>query len=142
MTDNEIENIKLILLQDRTNYKNTISGICKKYKDILNLETVQIELFTFRQEIVEIRSKISNSLKECIHDTNYKKNDKIKIYNNDDIRYSKAEIEIMMEHTLSDHYKMKNIYTVHIEYLDETLKTIDFMIYGIKEKMNIKNYLG
>jgi hypothetical protein len=57
------------------------------------------------------------------------------------VKYN-SEINIFIESELKNELEKIELITMHIDYLEQTVKTIDQMIYGIKSRIDIETLLN
>lgn len=123
----------------RAEWTETIKSLSSKLKEITEISSLLNEIYIRRQECVEHISKLSVVL--ALVDKQYKR-EKVTQYNNikfnSQLRYGSdaaiyAQIDVNVETILQN----RDMLEIHIEAMKETLKTIDSIIYGIRERVRI-----
>lgn len=127
--------------QDRSKWTNLLKSMASRFKEINDMNDVQIDIYSHRQEAVEHIHKlivVFNKIKKKYNTAfaaSYEQ-----LARNDDYRYSEKEkIRFAEEKNGEIKFKMEMLQT-QIDFFRETLKSIDNMIFGIKSRIDIEEY--
>lgn len=120
-----------------------IENFSKKLNNIYSLSELQTEIYTFRQYLVdnqfftfEIYNKYNNLYKkEFLEHWN-------KLTFEADFRYEKDIKEKMIELKNSDLFKIKELLKNELDWIKNTISTIDNLIYGIKYRLQVYEHLN
>lgn len=149
-TDTQISNESSQLLRtefetERNKVSDIIIDLNIKFKsNIKEIPLLQSELYTYRQMMVEKRAKLQNSVSKI----NYKiKENKKKAYlkfkTNYDISFkSVQDLNIFIDDYLKIWMEKYEILSMQISFLEETINTIDRMIFGIKSRLTVEQILA
>lgn len=141
-TINFIEEDELIEKRNRCNKE--IQDIAQKFKTFTDTSIVQLSLFSLRQNLVEsyaiysnILAKINKELKQekvvAYEDTKLHSNIKTKSF---------TEIDNYIAAATSDYGYQKDLLDIHLEFLSQSIKTVDYMLYGVSNRIKIEDMLG
>lgn len=127
--------------RERREWKEYIEEIAKAFRaPIEGMAETQVSIFSKRQLAVEytysLISKHANAKKkfQVAWRQEYEK------LENTDIRYGEKEkLKIVESRTSNIQYIMTLIQT-HIDYIRETTKTIDNMVFGVKHRIDIEDF--
>lgn len=128
----------------RTEICDKIQYLSEKFKRIETLTEMQIELFSYRQILVEERSLLNDILikiKELYNTHSKEAMLKIKIDYDLKIK-NNQEFEIAFNSELNDIITKKTTFENQREFLTESLNTIDRMIFGVKFRLQTAEYLS
>ena len=128
----------------RQQYNKEIQDISQKFKTFTDATIVQLSLFSVRQELVEsyayystILAKIVKEIKGekviAYEDTKIHSNIKTKSFN---------EIDNYIAAATSEYGLQKDLLDTHLEFLSQTIKTVDYMLYGVSNRIKIEDMLG
>lgn len=145
--DNSKSNDNLIGVNDifeseRSEYTKILNGFSDRFKDIKNLPLLQVDLYSFRQKLVEYYSYLNSVLINVnnFYFEMYKKRNEY--YTNsfslklkDDIKDKYINLDI------KEVYTKKELLQNHISFIKECISTIDKMIFGIKIRVDIENII-
>ena len=144
----EKEIIKFIdeieLIDKRNRYNKEIQDIAQKFKTFTDTSLVQLSLFSLRQDLVEsyavysnILSKINKELKQekviAYEDTKIHSNIKTKSF---------GEIDNYIAAATSEYGLQKDLLDTHLQFILQSIKTVDYMLYGVSNRIKIEEQLG
>ena len=127
--------------RERLEWKSWIDEIAAAFKaPIEGLAETQVFIFSKRQLAVEytysLISKHANAKKkfQIAWRQEYEK------LENSDIRYSEKEKQKLVEAKTANIQYIMSLIQTHIDYLRETTKTIDNMVFGVKHRIDIEDF--
>ena len=133
-----IESLNSLFLETRNFWVKKIKDHTSNFKTIEKITELQAELFYDRQIILEQKHKLYEKLIKRNNDlTRSKKNVIIDILTKTDIKFTAKDKDICIDSELSEKVEISQIIENHINYLEQTIKTIDNIIYGIKYRLNL-----
>lgn len=146
MQENDIKHeqtLEQLILSRQQHWSDKIKDINKKFKTILELQDVLTEIYSLRQDIEDYRKQI---LVKCASLSRDYKKRYAELYNayktNVQIKYnSDAAINSQIAAQLADAVYTMDIMNHHSDFLNESIKTIDSLIFGIKHRIDIENLL-
>lgn len=146
MSNIDFSQIEQKFSERREYWMNWISDMNENLKQIDNVVNLQSVIFTKRQEAVENYHNLAATIAK--RSKIYKENS-AKLYN--DIRLKKvaqgsnsfmysteSAIKDQIEATLSDEKYLIDIMQLHLNYIENTIKTIDNIIYAISNRIRIE----
>lgn len=129
--------------EERKKWKDKVIEMANKVNKLDQVAALQVDLYSSRQIIIERISKLYQYL--SIYNSSYKSKKKelfIKYTVDSDIKLGQGEKIIMVEGDLADLQKKLNLIEHHIDYYKETVKNIDSMLYGVRNKLQIEQFLS
>lgn len=134
-------NINKKFQTDREQWTKTIEKYSKKLMNIKDIPELQVELYSSRQVVVDEMGKLQNLYTKKITELKKKR---FEIFdeasNKKNVRLISQEKNIIMEGKMADSSLLTNVIEIQIEFYRETLKTIDSVIYGIKNRIELEQY--
>jgi len=129
--------------EERKKWKDKVLEMANRVNKLDQVASLQVDLYSSRQIIIERISKLYQYL--ALYNSVYKtkKKDlflKYTIYS--DIKLGQGEKTIMVEGDLADLQKKVNLIEHHIDYYKETVKNLDSMLYGVRNKLQIEQFLS
>lgn len=134
---------KLIAMQN--DWTNDIQQLNEKMKSIPKLNELLSEIYTKRQNAVDL---YFGMMKVLAAQTRIYKAKYATIYNNikcgqNNIRYTnETSLNIQVESQISDEKAVIDMLTNFTGYMKETIQTIDNMIYGINNKIKVHELIN
>lgn len=129
--------------EERKKWKDKVIEMANKVNKLDQVAALQVDLYSSRQIIIERISKLYQYL--SIYNSAYKSKKKelfIKYTVDSDIKLGQGEKIIMVEGDLADLQKKLNLIEHHIDYYKETVKNLDSMLYGVRNKLQIEQFLS
>jgi hypothetical protein len=129
--------------EERMKWKDKVIEMANKVNKLDQVAGLQVDLYSSRQIIIERISKLYQYL--ALYNSVYKSKKKdlfIKYTVDSDIKLGQGEKIIMVEGDLADLQKKLNLIEHHIDYYKETVKNIDSMLYGVRNKLQIEQFLS
>lgn len=129
--------------EERKKWKDKVIEMANKVNKLDQVASLQVDLYSSRQIIIERISKLYQYL--ALYNSVYKNKKKelfIKYTIDSDIKLGQGEKVIMVEGDLADLQKKVNLIEHHIDYYKETVKNLDSMLYGVRNKLQIEQFLS
>lgn len=130
---------------EQADWRQRISELAIRMRNIREIAEVQVELFSDRQKLLERCHKIGQTLAKLNAEYRKKKKEKLILYSegNSGLQrvYGANEKTTLIEGDLAELKYMIDLVDEHISKLNETAKTIDHCLYGIKERIKLEDYL-
>ena len=126
---------------ERTEWTADVKGIAVRFKNVEDLIDVQVDLYSKRQQAVEYMHQLmvlqSRLKKSWIAE--YKKAYDALLMDQD-YRHSEKEKQRIAEEKTSTSKLKLDVLQTHVDFFRETVKTIDNMIFGIKQRLEIEDF--
>lgn len=129
--------------EERKVWKDKILEMASKVNKLDQVAGLQVDLYSSRQIVIERISKLYQYL--ALYSSVYKTQKKdlfIKYTVDSDIKLGQGEKNIMVEGDLADLQKKISLIEHHIDYYKESVKNIDSMLYGVRNKLQIEQFLS
>jgi hypothetical protein len=111
-------------------------------KDIRTLAKAQVDLFSQRQVLLEYSYKLASIVSKLNSKYRTEKSRKLKEYSEkSDIRYGANEKTVLIEGDISEITEKIELVEGHRKFIDQTVQTLDHMLYGIKSRISLEEYL-
>ena len=128
----------------RKQYNKELEDIAQKFKTFTDASLVQLSLFSVRQELVELYAYYSTILAKITKEI---KSEKVVAYEDTKIHSniktkSFSEIDNYIAAATSDYGLQKDLLDTHLQYLLQTIKTVDYMLYGVSNRIKIEDMIG
>ena len=132
--------------KDRIEWTEKIQQMAHQLSKIETIADLQVNVYTERQTAVEYKhfiiSKI-NKVNKAIRKKYAERYDYYSLPNNKDCQYRYPEQAKTQKiwSDLADINYIKDCLENHLTFLDQTIKTIDNIIYGINNKIKLEEYI-
>jgi hypothetical protein len=128
-------------VQERDEWTKSIKNISSRFKKVEDMDQVQIDLYSSRQDIVEymyrlgaiqanVRKRWMSAYKKAYDDLSM----------NQDYRYTDREKSKFAEEQTGELKTQLDIFQNHIDFFKESIKTIDNMVFGVKHRIEIEDF--
>jgi hypothetical protein len=143
INDDKIKKNADQLRHERERYTELIKSFSKNFVRTENLIQLQIDLFSNRQILSERKAYISEIIlkynrllkkQRAEHYTDIKMNSNLNLK-------SSEGVNIFLDERIKDIDYNINIFQIHYNFIEETLNTIDRMIFGIKHRIQIQEMI-
>lgn len=139
--DNNIYNIINKFDNDREDINSKIISYINDSKDISNCSDVMVLLLSERQILIEYISNINANIVEIDTLLKAKRKDRYIYYMQDyDLRLDKSQRETFIDSDLIDDIRLKDILFNHVNFLKESVATLDKLFFSIKWKLSLKEF--
>ena len=127
---------------ERAEWREKIQVISLNLKSIKTVAEAQIELFSTRQILLEYSYKLASIISKLGTKERQERARKLREYQESkDVRYGANETKTMIEADLSEITQKIELVEGHRKVLDQTIQTVDHMLYGIKSRIALEEYL-
>jgi hypothetical protein len=138
----EKTDFRKIFEQERFEWREKIQVISLQLKDIKTVANAQIDLFSQRQILLEYSYKLASIIAKLNSKYRTERNRKTKDYSeNSSFRYGANEIKNLVEGDLSEIVEKLELVEGHRKFIDQTIQTVDHILYGIKSRISLEEYL-
>jgi hypothetical protein len=129
--------------EERLHWKERVLDMASRVNKLDRVAELQVDLYSSRQIIIERISKLYQYL--AAYNSAYKSRKRdlfIKYTVDSDIKLGQGEKSIMVEGDLAELQQRINLIEHHIDYYKETVKNLDSMLYGVRNKLQIEQFLS
>lgn len=138
----EKKDFNKIFENEREEWKEKIQGISLHLKNIKTVAEAQIDLFGARQILLEYSYKLASIVAKLNSKYSAEKSRKLKEYSEkSDVRYGSNEKSVLIEGELTEMTEKIELVENHRKFIDQTVQTVDHMLYGIKSRIALEDYL-
>jgi hypothetical protein len=128
--------------EERADWREKIQGISLSLKNIHTVAEAQIDLFTTRQILIEYGFKLATIVTKLSSKERQERARKMKDYQeNKDVRYGSNDLKTMIEGEVAEINQKIELVEGHRKYIDQTVQTVDHMLYGIRQRIALEDYL-
>ena len=128
--------------RERSEWKEKIQVISLHIKNIKTVAEAQVDLFTTRQALLEYSYKLAQIVSKLSTKERQMRAKKLKEYTEGkDVRYGANEKTALIEGDLSELTEKMELVEGHRKYIDQTIQTVDHMLYGIRRRIALEDYL-
>ena len=128
--------------EERSEWTEKIRTLSIRMKNIRELGEVQVELYSSRQILLEYSAKLGQVMTKLNSKHRKDRGDRLKFYSeNSQVKYGANEKTPLIEGDLSDLKERIDIVENQISFINETIKTVDHCLYGIKSRIALEEYL-
>ena len=127
---------------EREEWTEKIRILSVRMKNIKELADVQVELYSSRQMLLELYSKLGQVMVKLNAKFRKEKADRLRYYSESvQIKYGANEKTPLIEGDLSELKERMDMVDSQISFFNETMKTVDHMLYGVKSRISLEEYL-
>ena len=128
--------------QERFEWKEKIQVVALSLKNIRTVAEAQVDLFSNRQILLEYSYKLAQIVSKLSTKERKMRASKLKEYSiNSDVRYGSNETKVLIEGDVSEIVEKIQLVEGHRKFIDQTIQTVDHMLYGIKSRISLEEYL-
>lgn len=128
--------------KERFQWKERIQLLAAHIKDIRTVAEAQVDLFTQRQVLLEYSYKLASIVSKLSSKVRTENARLLKHYSeNNDVRYQATEKKSLIEGDMSPILEKIDMVESHRKFIDQTIQTVDHMLYGIKSRIALEEYL-
>jgi hypothetical protein len=128
--------------QERSEWKENIQVIALQMKDIKTVAKAQVDLFSQRQILLEYSYKLAGIVTKLNSKMSSERAKKLREYSErTDVRYGSTEKNVLIEGDLTDITEKIELVESHRKFIDQTVQTVDHMLYAIKNRIALEDYL-
>jgi len=127
---------------ERGEWREKIQVIALGLKNIKTVAEAQVDLFSNRQILLEYSYKLAQIVTKLATKERNLRASKLRDYTtNSDVRYGSNETKVLIEGDVSDIVEKIQLVEGHRKFIDQTIQTVDHMLYGIKSRIALEEYL-
>ena len=131
-----------IFERERAQWKEKIQVISLHIKSIQTVAEAQVDLFSTRQTLLEYSYNLAQIISKLSTKERKERAKKLKEYTESkDIRYGSNEKTSLIEGDLAELRERMELVEGHRKYIDQTVQTVDHMLYGIRQRIALEDYL-
>ena len=128
--------------QERYEWKEKIQVISLNLKSIKTVGEAQVDLFSTRQTLLEYSFKLAQIVSKLNSKLRKENSRLLKDYSErSDVRYQANEKKTLIEGDLSDITEKIELVEGHRRFIDQTVQTVDHMLYGIRQRIALEEYM-
>jgi hypothetical protein len=127
---------------ERTEWTERVRELSIRMKNIREIGEVQVELYSDRQKILEYSYKLGQILTKLNSNYRTEKRAKMVYYSEEhNTRYGANEKTSLIDGDLAEIKRKIDLVDNHMSFMNETTKTIDHMLYGIKSRISLEEFM-
>ena len=127
--------------QERTDWTDRIKDMSDRLRDIYKVADLQTDIYSYRQIAVEYCHTLMTHLTKVNHIFRARKVERWEHYTrNYDLRMDKDPKELHIYVDIADINERRELLQNHLDYMRETVKTIDTISFGIKHRIQLEEY--
>ena len=127
---------------EREGWTEKIRVLSIRMKSIQELAEVQVELYSSRQVLLEMYSKLGQVMVKLNSKYRKDKAERLRYYSESvQVKYGANEKTPLIEGDLSELKERMDLVDGQISFFNETMKTVDHMLYGVKSRIALEEYL-
>jgi hypothetical protein len=131
-----------IFERERSEWKESIQILAIQMKDIKTVAKAQVDLFGQRQMLLEYSYKLASIITKLNSKLSSEKAKKLREYSErTDVRYGSNEKNVLIEGDLTEITEKIDLVEGHRKFIDQTIQTVDHMLYGIRQRIALEEYL-
>lgn len=131
-----------IFTKEREEWKDKIHELSIRSKNIREIAEVQVELYSNRQILLEYAYKLGQILVKLNSRYRKERGERMKFYSeSSQIKYGTNEKTPLIEADLSDLRERIDLVDNHMSFMNETIKTVDHFLYGLKNRIYLEEYM-
>jgi hypothetical protein len=128
--------------KERDDWKEAVRILSVRMKNIRELGEVQVELYSNRQILLEYIGKLGQIMTKLNSKFRQSKTVRLKYYSEQyQYKYGTSEKNSLIEGDLSEIKERIDLMNNQISFLNETIKTVDHMLYGIRHRILLEDYM-
>lgn len=130
------------LSTERLEWSQRIINLSKRFDDVQELAKVQIDLFTYRQMLVEKRASVNSVLFNIAKKIRINKAtsfEDVKLKNQIKTK-SYQETETLIDFQIKDVLEEKEQFENHKEFIEGSIKTLDGMAFAISNRIKLQEF--
>lgn len=141
--NNNLSDLEIRFKGERSEWTAKIQRMSSNLKNISSLAETQVDLYSERQIGIEYLHELISTYSRLNKISKEKKAEYLKkLLNNNDynIRLKNQENEILFEGSVAAIQHRLDILKTHMDFMKETVKTIDAIIYGVKYRLELEEF--
>lgn len=139
--ENSSEKINKRFEEERVHWKNTVTQMSDRMRDIYSVSDLLTDLYSQRQIALEYSHTLMSHLIRLNKLLRGKKAEKWLHYTqNYDLRLDKDPKNLLIDVDLGPLIEQKEMVENHLNYMRETVKSIDTMCFGVKYRISLEEF--
>lgn len=131
-----------LFIKERHEWKEKIQVLALYLKNIRTVAEAQVDLFTQRQLLLEYSYKLASIVTKLNSKIRTENARLLKNYSEkNNIRYQANEKKVLIEGDISAVLEKADLVESHRKFIDQTIQTVDHMLYAIKNRIALEDYL-
>lgn len=126
--------------KDRIKWKDIILQMAYKIKDMKSMTELQVDLYSNRQIVLEHSHYLQSLLAKITKIYRKSLGAKTVDFMNGDRKLKMGETNILVEASVADQKEQIDLIESQIEYMQETKKNIDNMVFGLGHRIQLEEY--
>jgi len=128
------------LIKDRLDWQNRIINLVEQIKSMSSLSECQVNMLSYRQMLLDKVSELKNTIyKRNSAWERYYKNEYREYSLNYDLKLTTGEKHQFIKADLSSLKNQIDMLQGHIEYYQESIKTLDNMAFAIRNRIRLED---
>jgi hypothetical protein len=133
-----------IFAKERSEWSKKIQSLSVRMRNIREVAEVQIELLSDRQKVLEYKHSLAQALSKLNSEFRKRKKDQLVHHSEKstaNYKYGANEKTTLIDGDLTELKARIDLVDDQISYMNETMKTIDHGLFGIKTRIELENHL-
>jgi len=127
--------------RERREWETKIKGLASRIKDIDEIASLQVDVYSARQELVEYYHYLVSLIASKNKELRKKKRERIEYYTTGfDYKLDKDQKQMYIMVDLEDLYTSRDALENHMKYIGASMNTVDNIIFGIKHRITLEEY--
>jgi hypothetical protein len=127
---------------ERSEWTERIRELSIRMKNIREIGEVQVELYSDRQKLLEYAYKLGQIITRLNSKYRIDRRTKMVYYSEEhNTRYGANEKTSLIEGDLAEVKRKIDLVDNHMSFVNETTKTVDHMLYGIKSRISLEEFM-
>jgi len=140
-TESSSEKLSARFTEEREQWKKTIADMSERLRDIYSVGSLLTDLYSQRQVALEYSHTLMSHLIRLNKILRAKKAERWLHYTqNYDLRLDKDPKNLMVDVDLGPIIEQKEMVENHLNYMRETVKTVDTICYGVKYRISLEEF--
>jgi len=138
----EQKDFKEVFANEAKTWSARIQELSMRMRNIRELPEVQIDLFSDRQRLLEHNHKLGQALAKLTMEYRKKKKDQlVQRSEKENKLYGANEKNVLIDGDLAELKDLVEMVDRQISYINDTIKTVDHCLYGLKERIRLEEHL-
>jgi hypothetical protein len=127
---------------ERSEWTERVRELSIRMRNIREIAEVQVELYSDRQKLLEYAYKLGQILTKLNGKYRADKRAKMIYYSEEhNTRYGANEKTSLIDGDLAEIKRKIDMVDNHMSFMNETTKTVDHMLYGIKSRISLEEFM-
>ena len=127
---------------ERSEWTERITQLSIRIRNIREISEVQVELYSDRQKLLEYTYKLGQILTRLNAKYRSDRKNRMIYYSEEhNTRYGANEKTTLLDGDLSEIKKRIEVVDNHMNFMNETVKTVDHFLFGIKTRIHLETFM-